>query len=683
MKKNIILLITLLFVIIGSITTVILVQLGRDELVHYNAISPTCETDGNLEYYYSKKHDKYYDAQKRETNRTSVILSALGHDYQLHYFDWADNHENCDAILICSHDSNHISNQALQVTITNTPANCKDVEMTKYSVCYQSAGAEDIIDEYIEYGEEKVVPKFSVQSGFYNDSFQLSLNTDIFCDIYYTLDCSNPTDKSLKYENTLTISDNSNNPNVISSFAEISALDVYFPNGLVDKCTVIRAIAIDEYGNTSDVVESIYFVGYNQKQGYSNLPIISLSMNFDDLFDYEKGIYTTGKIYDEDDHTATYPEEIPANYNQKGKEWERPASITYFDEEKNYEFTQNIGVRIHGGWSRAFNQKSFNLYARKEYSGSDTFEKSFFGGESLKTCMLRSGGYRDTYITKVRDSLNQDLSEDELFDTQRSYPCIVFLNGEYWGIYNLQERYSDNYINEHYGIKKKNVIIVKNDEIDEGNAEDIELFNQLRAFFETNTFDTEQKYLEAGNYINFEEFASYMAMQLYVGNIDWPGNNVRMWRSRTIGDKEKEDGKWHFMVYDTDDSSSILSYKCSASHDPFLNQAHWKWGPLDDRSILGLMFTKLMKNIDFKNLFFAAIDRMGTQNFKSEKVNQYLDEKVLLLKDNMQTFYVRFLSDDTNTYNKTYFENKVQIIKDFFALRYEYMQSFLEIHFPE
>ena len=137
------------------------------------------------------------------------------------------------------------------------------------------------------------------------------------------------------------------------------------------------------------------------------------------------------------------------------------------------------------------------------------------------------------------------------------------------------------------------------------------------------------------------------------------------------------------MVYDTDDSSSILSYKCSASHDPFLNQAHWKWGPLDDRSILGLMFTKLMKNIDFKNLFFAAIDRMGTQNFKSEKVNQYLDEKVLLLKDNMQTFYVRFLSDDTNTYNKTYFENKVQIIKDFFALRYEYMQSFLEIHFPE
>ena len=97
--------------------------------------------------------------------------------------------------------------------------------------------------------------------------------------------------------------------------------------------------------------------------------------------------------------------------------------------------------------------------------------------------MLRSGGYRDTFATKIRDSLAQDFSVNEKFATQRNSHTIVFLNGEYWGIYNLQERYSDNYVDEHYGIKKKNVLIIKNDEIDEGNEEDYHLYEELMNFF--------------------------------------------------------------------------------------------------------------------------------------------------------------------------------------------------------
>ena len=118
------------------------------------------------------------------------------------------------------------------------------------------------------------------------------------------------------------------------------------------------------------------------------------------------------------------------------------------DIDKEYEFDQTIGVRIHGGWSRAFNQKSFNLYARKEYSGTKTFEKPFFDTEKLQSCMLRSGGYRDTFVTKVRDSLNQELSKNEMFSVQNNYPVVLFLNGEYWGIYLLQERFTEYYVEE-------------------------------------------------------------------------------------------------------------------------------------------------------------------------------------------------------------------------------------------
>ena len=654
----------------GGIAGIVLGTSHYHSYEHHEAKAPTCEVGGNNEYYYCEECGKYYDADKKEIAKEDVFLDALGHIYQFDSFEWEADYSTCKVNLVCANDANHKKQQDLDVVVNQTPANCASVSETTYSVSYG-----EHTDEKVVYGEEKVAPKFSAQSGFYDEAFDLTISTDIQCDIYYTLDSSKPTKDSTKYTGVINIDDNSSQPNVITAFQDISALNVYFPNGLVDKCVNIRAIAIDEFGNESEVIERNYFVGYDQKEGYSNLPIVSLSMEYGDLFDYERGIYTTGKIYDEADPSAyAYPEQIPANYNEKGKEWERLAYMTYYDAEKNYSFSQSIGVRIHGGWSRSFNQKSFNLYARKEYSGSNSFEKPFFGGDELKTCMLRSGGYRDTYITKVRDSLNQDFSEDELFDVQRGYPCIVFLNGEYWGIYNLQERYSDDYVNEHYGIKKKNVIIVKNDEIDEGEEEDIALYENLRTFFTENTFETSEKYELAKNYIDVNEFAAYMAMQLYVGNIDWPGNNVRMWRSRTIGDNPKEDGRWHFMIYDTDDCAAIHT-KCKVSQDPFQNLGHWKWGPLDERSILGLMLSKLIANESFKTLFRQTMTRMGTEVFTSEKVNEYLDAKILLLQDNMEKFYWRFDKDQKTKQN---FLDQIQVIKDYFAQRYSYMITFME-----
>ena len=94
----------------------------------------------------------------------------------------------------------------------------------------------------------------------------------------------------------------------------------------------------------------------------------------EDLYNYDYGIYTLGRYYDEYPHVG-YPETFPANYQQKGKNWERRATIDFFNEDKSFSFNQDIGIRIHGGWTRAFNQKSFNLYARKEY-GNKTFKKA-------------------------------------------------------------------------------------------------------------------------------------------------------------------------------------------------------------------------------------------------------------------------------------------------------------------
>ena len=542
------------------------------------------------------------------------------------------------------------------------------IVMVLLSACNGQSKEKDPSDDY----PDKLV--FSHESGFYSEPFSLEIKGPKDYDIYYTTDNSNPTEASLLYKEPISIKDVSNNPNVYSEIEDISSLDVFFPTALVDKCNLIKVIGINRTTKEKTPISYLnYFVGYQDKTGYANMPVITLDVNDNDLFDYETGIYVTGKIYDESEHTG-YPETWPANYTQKGREWERPANIKYFDGNKSMVLEQNIGIRIHGGWSRAFNQKSFNLYARKDYDGNSTFNYPFFDGINAHSLMLRSGGYRDTFATKIRDSLNQDFSEDELFDVQRSFPTIVFLNGEYWGIYNLQERYSDNYVQEHHSINKKNVLIIQNDEIDEGDESDYHYYEELCEFFALNDFTANEKYNIAKRYIDVEEFASYMSTQLYSGNIDWPGNNVRMYRDIS------KDSQWHFMMYDTDDSMNMLPHMCGPNIDPFLKSSHWKSGPLEDTCILGLMLSKLIKNQEFKTLFRNTFLRIGSENFSFENVNQYLTAKENLLNTPMVNNYHRFVDE---TYDELTYQAYVETIRSFFEQRYNYAIGFLNTHVPE
>ena len=537
------------------------------------------------------------------------------------------------------------------------------------------------VTEDVEYiaTYQQIVRKGSVTasqgSGFYNSPFYLELEAPRGFNIYYTLDNSVPSENATLYREPIYIEDVSYKPNYYSMKQGISSLDVYYPEELIDKCQIVKAIAINKTSQEQSKIYTYnYFVGYQNKSGYSTLPIITMNVSEEDLYDYEKGIYVTGKIYDESPHEG-YPETYPANYHQKGKEWERVANFKYFNESKELELEQEIGIRIHGGWSRAFNQKSFNLYARKDYDGNSTFQKAFFSNINAHSLMIRSGGYRDTDLTKIRDSLDQNLSIGESFSIQQSFPVILFLNGEYWGIYNLQERYSDNYVHEHYpDIKKSDVLIIRNDEIDEGKTSDYHLYEELIEFFKTHSFADDTTYLTAKNYIDVEEFAQYMSTQLYIGNIDWPGNNVRVFK-----DVSKQDSKWHFMMYDTDDSSNILPHKCNADIDPFLKSSHWKSGPLEETCLLGLILSKLIENQEFRTLFRKTFIRIGSQNFSPEIVNTYLEEMKAKLATPMVNNYKRFVNND---YSEQYFLDKVEVIKTFFENRYTYAIEFLNQHVP-
>jgi len=142
---------------------------------------------------------------------------------------------------------------------------------------------------------------FSKTSGFYEDEFYLSIYAPSK-EVYYTLDGSDPTKDSLKYETAILIDDASNHENTNSMREDFSTgflLDepkYEVPDYLIDKCTVIKVVYYDENNIRSDVEEQVYFVDFEEKKGYEDINIISITSDPKNLFSDEEGIYVLGNM---------------------------------------------------------------------------------------------------------------------------------------------------------------------------------------------------------------------------------------------------------------------------------------------------------------------------------------------------------------------------------------------------
>ena len=282
------------------------------------------------------------------------------------------------------------------------------------------------------------------------------------------------------------------------------------------------------------VISRTYFVGLNRKALYGDVPIISIITEPENLFDYVKGIYVMGKMYDdwiEEDpkNKKAQPYQKRGNYNMKGRESERPASIEFFpsDEEKEG-FNQDVGIRIMGAVSRTFIQKSFRIVFRKDYDKKNLKYELIPGNQrsdgqgivnQYKSFNIRNGG-NDHQNTKIRDKALQDLISNRNLETQQSEIIILFLDGEYWGLYTLMENYDEHYIANNYDIEDENVVIIKNGRIEVGEDEDINLFSQLKDFIINEDMSNPSNYNKACELIDINNLAWYLAFNIYIGNKD-------------------------------------------------------------------------------------------------------------------------------------------------------------------
>lgn len=502
-------------------------------------------------------------------------------------------------------------------------------------------------------------PTFSVGSGMYTAAFSLTLKALSGETIFYTTDGSDPATSATakKYTGSISIIDRSNEPNLYSAKNPSDFVATHdrlqAPTTKVDKCTVIRAIAVKADGSYSLPASQSYFVNKNNAT-YHNVAVLSVTTDPKNLYDPATGIYVKGNVFDawrKKNPWAELNGSSPANYNQRGRTWEREAYAEFFDSNGTLGFSQAIGLRIQGGWSRNDAQKSFRLVARESY-GTKNFKYEVFSGLKLKngsgevakkfrTLVVRNGGNDSTW-TKFKDAAIQSLVTGTglKFETQASRPCVLFLNGEYWGLYTIQEDYSEHYFSNHYGVDNNEVVVFKNWKIDEGleteDVNDSDLFWGMHWRI-TQQLDAanENDYKKIEQLLDIDSFIDYVAVQTYIGNQDWPGGNFAFWRTRNIDSTNPyADGKWRMCLFDTEFSTSMYDDN-QGTYNTLKNL-------LDGDSCIGTIFKALLKNPSFKQKYIDRMYSLSTKEFSPSNAKARINAYANLYRPNMQKYYERF-----------------------------------------
>lgn len=521
--------------------------------------------------------------------------------------------------------------------------------------------------------DENSTPVLSAESGFYEEPFYLEIITDYKYNIYYTLDGSTPTEESYLYEEPILIADVSNNENVYSLISNISTnqSSVQLPEYLVDKCNVIRAIAVAADGAISKEVYGTYFVGFEDKYGYDKTYTLSLITDPENLFSHEKGIYVPGAVADKGvyvDSESGDAHELLANYSQEGKGWRRFAYVELFDEKGQYLGDHSVKIGIHGNYSAMQPQKSFNLLADSA-SGDERYLFSGVLGNERTSLMIRAGGTVDWRETQFRDVLCNLLVEERELTILHGIPCQVFLDGEYWGLYTLQERIDQGIIAENFGVEEDNVIVIKNDTVVGKKDSYYELYQAVVDYAGENDLSIDEHYVQIGNMIDIQSYIDYYCFILYIAACDTVSNNYACWRTENTSSQEYCDGKWRWIVYDVDDSTGLRDGLTNAEVDSFL-YGHMKNSPMQD-----VLFTSLMQNESFKYQFVSTFVKMADTIFSPEYVNALIDELCGQYMEASVISHARYNHED---FTEDDYLEKVEVIRDFFERRRPYIMEHLE-----
>jgi len=271
------------------------------------------------------------------------------------------------------------------------------------------------------------------------------------------------------------------------------------------------------------------------------LPIVSIAVNPVDMFTGDKAIYKNN-----------YKPNAGCSSGNFYSDEEIPIYVDFFEKGAEFAWSYPAGIQIHGGCSRQWPKKSVVVSFREKYGQKNLKYPLFPEYPNLtkfKHFMLRNNGnnYENDFI---RDMLMSSLTEGLGIDYQKGRSVVVYYNGQYYGIHNLRERANGDYFETNYSINEDNIDLVNvekyngaPEEVSRGSDAD---YQSIISWLEGISLADDNNFKELEKRIDVDNFTNHFQSRIYYKDCDWPGKNMKRWRSNSPSTK------WRWLLYDTD-----------------------------------------------------------------------------------------------------------------------------------
>ena len=437
---------------------------------------------------------------------------------------------------------------------------------------YTTEDTPDRVNAQTGYQGRTQAPAFSIPGGpqAEGSTLQVELTAAPGARIFYTLDCSAPDETSTPYAGPIAVTDT----------------------------TVVRAVAYQEG----------YLPSYSSSQSY--------------LYDAEHTMRVVSMVADPEDIFG--PEGFHTLYE---RDLERPGHIEVYTEDGAQMLSENCALRLHGQGSRKYQQKGFKVIARREY-GTNRFRAPLFSGRDYteyQSFLLRASS-EDGRLTRMRDSILTALARGTDVLYQETELCVLYINGEYWGHYNMRERICAAMICQYEGWEgqEDSIDIVKGNDLVLRGSDDS--FQAMLAYLRQHGVPDDETLARVGEEVDLDSFIAYQALQIFVGNADTL--NVKRYRNRNA------DGKWHWAIFDLDwgfyvDTNSIRRWL-----DP--------QGMGSSLATDNTLFIALMGNPTFYDRFLTYMGGMLSTQWTSGRIVEMIHERYLALTPELPRHQARW-----------------------------------------
>jgi len=446
---------------------------------------------------------------------------------------------------------------------------------------------------------------YSVGGGLFDagETVTVTLSAPQGSTIYYTTDCSDPDNSSAVYSGPITL----------------------------NSTTVLRTRVYSASEIPSVVATQSYLFGISH-----GVRVVSLVTDPDNLWDYNTGIYVKGpNAWSESPYGAANQ---GANF---WMDWEKAANVEVFSSDGEIILSQGCGLKLQGQYSRAQEQKAFKIIARSAYSADNRFHARLFSGRpytEYQSFILRASG-QDSGRTRVRDVLQTSMAEHTDVMYQAAEMCVVYLNGEYWGHYNMRERINKYSIAQWMGWESdpNDIDIVKaNRNVMQGSNDTFEALltwikkeggATARSRENLTQADYDAILAHIASVVDVDNYLDYVIIQSYTGNTDLL--NVKRYRSAN------EDGLWRWILFDMDWGFHYLD---TNQVRRWLDPAGAGSGKKTDNTL----FVELMKNPAIQDRFLRRYNELFVSSFNSEVVMAKLDRLYAQLEPEIDQHLARW-----------------------------------------